>query len=170
MNLQYRNRALVAKMTDTIDEMSGGRFRLCLGGFGGNAPELGVWLSQRPPVRESRGGAGGRQHPVTRGLDRFQWRALELRDCELRPRGPRGGSIPIVVAAHGSRVLRLTAQYADEWNTAAAGYGRSVPEDADAAWEALDTACRDIGCAPESLTRAAAVGVIAPDSPPPRMD
>ena len=45
--------------------------------------------------------------------DGTYYRALE---CELRPRGPRGGGPPIMVGAAGERMLRLAARYADAWN------------------------------------------------------
>jgi len=43
-------------------------------------------------------------------------RYYQVRDAVLRP--PPDRPIPILVAAKGRRMLRLTARYADAWNTA----------------------------------------------------
>jgi alkanesulfonate monooxygenase SsuD/methylene tetrahydromethanopterin reductase-like flavin-dependent oxidoreductase (luciferase family) len=43
-------------------------------------------------------------------------RYYQVRDAVVRP--PPDRSIPLLVAAKGRRMLRLTARYADAWNTA----------------------------------------------------
>ena len=116
----FRNPALLAKMATTADEVSAGRLVLGLGAG---------WYD---PEHVAFG------YPIDRRVDRFE-EALQIvtsllrgervtfegrfhhvRDAVLLP--PPGRQIPILVAANRPRMLRLTARYADAWNTA--WYGR----------------------------------------------
>jgi probable F420-dependent oxidoreductase len=113
-----RNPALLAKMAITLDEVGGGRLILGLGA-GWHQPEFdafGYPFDHRvdrfeealriivPLVREGRVSYEGTYH-----------RAL---DCAIVPSGPRPSGPPILIAGKGPRMLRLTARYADAWNTA----------------------------------------------------
>jgi alkanesulfonate monooxygenase SsuD/methylene tetrahydromethanopterin reductase-like flavin-dependent oxidoreductase (luciferase family) len=118
----FRPPALTAKMAATLDEVSAGRLILGLG-TGWHEPEylafgypfdhrvgrfeeaLGIIL---PLLRGERVTVNGRWHQVD--------------DAVLIPPPPRGsrlgGRLPILIAAKGERMLRLTARHADAWNTA----------------------------------------------------
>jgi alkanesulfonate monooxygenase SsuD/methylene tetrahydromethanopterin reductase-like flavin-dependent oxidoreductase (luciferase family) len=48
----------------------------------------------------------------------FHGRYYSADDAAMIPRGPRPGGPPIMIASTGPRMLRLTARYADMWNTA----------------------------------------------------
>lgn len=94
----------------------------------------------------------------------FEGYYYQARDCELRPRGPRPNSIPIVVGAQGKRMLRLTARHADAWNRDLnpAGSIAELPE-----WHAkVDAACHDVGRDPTTLARYAAISLDLPGAPP----
>lgn len=120
----FRPPALTAKMAATLDEVAGGRLTLGLG-TGWHEPEyraFGYPFDHRasrfdetlriivPLLRGERVTFDGEYHHVE--------------DAVLIPRPRRlpvaagGGSIPVLVAAKGERVLRLTARWADAWNTA----------------------------------------------------
>ncbi len=113
----FRNPALLAKMADTVEEISGGRLILGLGA-GWNEPEyraFGYPFDHRVDRFEE-------GIEITTSLLRtshcdFDGRWYQIKDCELRPRGPRPEGPPIVIGTAGERMLGLTAKYADGWNT-----------------------------------------------------
>ena len=155
----FRNPGLLAKMAETVDEISGGRLILGLGA-GWHEPEYRAF-----------------GYPFERRFDRFE-EALQvirpllttgrvdhhgefyrLDNCELRPRGPRPGgagreTLPILIGAlsTGKRMLRLTAEYADQWNGWLV-HGRSHPDEVPPLTAAVDAACDKAGRDPGSLAR-----------------
>jgi alkanesulfonate monooxygenase SsuD/methylene tetrahydromethanopterin reductase-like flavin-dependent oxidoreductase (luciferase family) len=152
----HRNPALTAKVAETIDEISGGRFLL---GFG--AGHAG-----------SQGAAFG--YPLDRTIGRYE-EALQVlvpllrdgqvtfagefhsaKDLEQRPRGPRPGRIPIVLGAHGQRTMRLAVQHADIWSCYATE--SSLPDAFAGYVHLLDEACEQAGRDPASIGRS--VGVV----------
>jgi alkanesulfonate monooxygenase SsuD/methylene tetrahydromethanopterin reductase-like flavin-dependent oxidoreductase (luciferase family) len=118
-----RNPGLSAKMAVTADAVSGGRFILGLGA-GWYDPEykaFGYPTDHRVSRFEE---ALLIMTPLLRG-DRvsFDGRFHKVRNAVLLPAADR--PIPILIAAKAPRMLRLTARYADAWNTA--WYG--LPDD-----------------------------------------
>src|SRR5262245_26659909 len=112
----YRNPALLAKIADTVDEIAGGRLVLALGA-GWHEPEYRAF-GYPYDHRYSR---FAEALTIIHGLLRtghvdFEGTWYSARDCELRPRGPRGNTIPIMLGTQGRKMLRLTARYADQWN------------------------------------------------------
>jgi probable F420-dependent oxidoreductase len=151
----FRNPALVAKMADTIDEISGGRFILGLGA-GWHQPEydaFGFPHGHRVSRFEE---ALQIIAPLLRdGHVDFQGTYYEARDCELRPRGPRPGGPPILVGGSGERMLRITARYADAWNADR----QNDPARVQALNARVDAACEDVGRDPATLTRVIGIQV-----------
>jgi alkanesulfonate monooxygenase SsuD/methylene tetrahydromethanopterin reductase-like flavin-dependent oxidoreductase (luciferase family) len=154
----FRNPALLAKMADTVDEISGGRLILGLGA-GWHTPEFdafGFPFDHRVSRFEE-----ALKITVTllrEGRIDFEGQYYSARECELRSRGPRSSGPPILVGAHGKRMLRLTAQYADAWN--ADWYTR--PEEVPALRAEVDAACAAVGRDPATLARTLALLVDAP--------
>jgi probable F420-dependent oxidoreductase len=154
----YRNPALVAKMADTVDEISGGRLILGLGA-GWHEPEyraFGYPFDHRVSRFEE-----ALQIIATllrEGRIDFEGRYFSARECELRPRGPRPGGPPILVGAHGERMLRLVARFADAWNAD----WFSSPDQVPAVRNQVDAACAAVGRDPATLERTLAVKVDAP--------
>ena len=156
----FRAPALLAKMADTMDEISGGRLILGLGA-GWNEPEyraFGFPFDHR---------VGRFEEAVTiiHGLLRtghidFQGTYYAARDCELRPRGPRPGGPPIMIGSTGERMLRLMARYAAVWNAffSKKGSGNRI-ERIPALQAAVDAACKAEGRDPATVERTAAVFV-----------
>jgi alkanesulfonate monooxygenase SsuD/methylene tetrahydromethanopterin reductase-like flavin-dependent oxidoreductase (luciferase family) len=157
----FRNPALLAKMADTVDEISGGRLTLGLGA-GWHEPEFhdfGYPFDHRVSRFEE---ALTIIHGLLRhGQIDFDGTYYQVRDCELRPRGPRPQGPPILVGAEGSRMLRLAAQFADVWGR---DFDRVNPdvvpysaEDLSAWRPRVDAACAAVGRDPSTLERTAAV-------------
>ena len=148
----FRNPALLAKMAETLDEVSGGRLILGLGA-GWNEPEFASY-----------------GFPYAERFDRFEdslriiaallrtGRATHAGPREqadharLAPRGPRPDGLPIMVGANGPRMLALTAELADRWNGGLTGLDELRTSLAD-----VDAACLAAGRVPASLRRSAEV-------------
>jgi alkanesulfonate monooxygenase SsuD/methylene tetrahydromethanopterin reductase-like flavin-dependent oxidoreductase (luciferase family) len=121
----WRNPALLAKMAVTLDEISDGRLILGLG-TGYHEPEFAAYgyppAHDRPVSRLEEA-----LHvivPLLRGEQvSFEGRFVAAREAVLLPAPKR--RIPILVAGERPRMLRLSARWADLWNTA--WYGR--PDD-----------------------------------------
>jgi len=145
----FRNPALLAKMADTLDEVSGGRLVLGLGA-GWHEPEyqaFGYPFDHRVSRFEE---ALGIILPLLRhGRVDVQGRYYEARACELAPRGPRPGGPPILIGGQGPRMLRLAARHADIYD---ADF-QLTAGDLAARLAALDQACADVGRDPRSLAR-----------------
>jgi probable F420-dependent oxidoreductase len=165
LNTPFRNPALLAKMAETLDEISGGRLILGLGA-GWNEIEFSSY-----------------GFPFADRFDRFEdalriitsmlrtgrathvGRIEQARDARIEPRGPRPAGLPVMVGAAGPRMLRLTAELADHWN----GGLTTVAETRELLVK-LDAACESAGRDPATLTRSVEVLVrtipAAADEPP----
>ena len=154
----FRNPALLAKMADALDEVSGGRLILALGA-GWHEPEFRAFGF--PFDRRVARFAEGLRivHDLLReGRVDFDGAFYQVRGCELRPRGPRPNGPPLWVGTFGERMLRLTARYADAWNMEWTGEAAATLP-----WRAkVDAACAEVGRDPATLARTACVMVDLP--------
>jgi alkanesulfonate monooxygenase SsuD/methylene tetrahydromethanopterin reductase-like flavin-dependent oxidoreductase (luciferase family) len=158
--LGFRNPALLAKMAETVDEISGGRLILAVGA-GWHEPEFttyGFPFDHRASRFEESFEVIYRL--IRDGEVDFTGTYVSAPSCKLRPRGPRNGALPILVGTDGPRLLKLTAKYADGWNTT---WSRSVDEVLPRI-EALDAACDDIGRDPATIGRSCCVHLDLPEA------
>ncbi|MGH2558034.1 MAG: LLM class flavin-dependent oxidoreductase [Thermomicrobiales bacterium] len=152
----FHNPALLAKMADTIDEISGGRLILGLGA-GWHEPEyraFGFPYDHRVARFEE-------AFTIIRTLLRdgqidFAGTYYSARECELRPRGPRPNGPPLMIGSSGPRMLTIAAPHVDSWNVWFADYGNN-PEGLPSQFELVDTACREAGRDPGEIERTCAV-------------
>ncbi|HEY6411306.1 MAG TPA: LLM class flavin-dependent oxidoreductase, partial [Ktedonobacteraceae bacterium] len=113
----FRHPALLAKMADTLDEISGGRFILGLGA-GWHQPEYEAFGYAFDHLASRFEEALQVIVPLLReGHVDFQGQYYQVRDCVLRPRGPSPSGPSILIGASRPRMLRLAAQFADAWIT-----------------------------------------------------
>ena len=165
----WRNPALMAKMADTVDEISGGRLILGLGA-GWHEPEFrafGFPFDHRVDRFEE---ALAVIVPLLRdGHVDFSGTYVSARECELLPRGPRRSGPPIMIGAlaNRQRVLGLTAQYADIWN-AWLSWQANTPDAIVPIMSAVDAACVAAGRDPGTLLRSVSVQIDYPDAVPNR--
>jgi len=143
----FRGPALLAKMATTLDAISGGRLILGVG-CGWHEPQhtaFGFPFDHRVGRFEESLRILG---PLVReGAVTFAGAYYRAEDCVILPRGPRP-RIPLLVAAKGPRMLRLTAEHADAWNTAWFG----TPDDRlEQRLAAMRAACADTGRDPATL-------------------
>jgi probable F420-dependent oxidoreductase len=154
----FRDPGLTAKMAATLDEVSGGRLI------------LGVGAGWHDPEYEAFG------LPTDHRVGRFEeWLEIvarmirgetvtyegtyyKVQDANLNPAPPH--RIPILVAGHRPRMMRLTAQWADLWNTAWYGTpNEKVEERLETLRQAIETAAKPAN----SVTATAGIIVRDPD-------
>jgi alkanesulfonate monooxygenase SsuD/methylene tetrahydromethanopterin reductase-like flavin-dependent oxidoreductase (luciferase family) len=155
----FRNPSLLAKMAATLDDLSGGRVLLGLGS-GWHDPEYEAFGY---PTDHKVGRFAEDLEIVARLLRgervTFRGRWREADDGVLLPQPAR--RVPILVAAKGERMLRLTATWADAWNTA--WFGR-IDDRLRARLAALEAACREVGREPASIRRTVGIRLHEPGS------
>jgi probable F420-dependent oxidoreductase len=133
----YRNPELLADMARTTDHVSGGRMYLGIGSgwFERDYAEYGYEFGTAP----------GRLRQLADDLPRIQARVAALRPGPI-------GDLPILIGGSGEKVtLKLTAQYADAWNSfgppAAFAHKNAV----------LDRWCAEVGRDPAAIERTVAI-------------
>ncbi len=153
----HRNPGLTVKIAETLDEISGGRFILGLGA--GHAGDQGRTFGYPEDATVSRyEEALNIVVPALRGDSvTFDGKYHRSRDLEVRPRGPRGGRIPLMLGGHGPRTMRLAASQADIWSAFATE--SSLPEWFGPMLERLDGICAEAERDTGSLRRSIGVFV-----------
>lgn len=157
----FRDPGLLANMAATLDRVAAGRLILGVGA-GWNDPEYHMFGL-----------------PTDHRFSRFaEWLEIlarllrgetvsfdgtyhRVRDAVLVP--PPGRRIPLLVAGGRPRMRRLTAHWADAWNTA--WYGRP-DESVKDSLRTFDATLAAEGRAPESVSRTVGVTVVDPDQSP----
>ena len=113
----FREPALLAKMADTLDEVSGGR--LLLGaGAGWHEPEYTAFGFPFDHLAGRFEEALQIIVPLLKGETvTFHGNYYSVDDCRAPAARPAPGGPPIWIGAKRPRMLRLVAQYADAYNT-----------------------------------------------------
>src|SRR6266567_8167455 len=143
----FRPPALVAKMADTIDEISGGRLILGLGA-GWHQPEYEAFGYPFDHLASRFDEALHIIVPLLReGHVDFQGHYYQVHNCVLRPRGPSPAGPRLLIGSHRPRMLQLVAQYADAWNTA----WHTDPAVVKERYEPLAQACSALGRDPAAI-------------------
>jgi probable F420-dependent oxidoreductase len=156
--MSFRNPAMLAKIAETVDEVSNGRLVLPVGA-GWHEPEytaFGFPYDHR--VSRFEEGLQILHSLLKTGRATFHGRFEHVEECEIRPRGPRPNSIPLIVGSNGPRMLRLAATYADGWNTTWVMH----PSELTPLTDALDAACNEVGRDPKTMSRSACAFVDLP--------
>ncbi|HEY2443500.1 MAG TPA: LLM class flavin-dependent oxidoreductase, partial [Streptosporangiaceae bacterium] len=116
LGVPYRNPAMVAKMAETLDRLSGGRLILGLGGGYSDDEFRAFGLPVPSPGDKVDGLAEAIQ--ITRGLwsgpaFTFEGRRYRTAAADLEPKP--GHRIPIWLGTFGDRALGVTGRLADGW-------------------------------------------------------
>jgi alkanesulfonate monooxygenase SsuD/methylene tetrahydromethanopterin reductase-like flavin-dependent oxidoreductase (luciferase family) len=116
LGVPYRPPAIVAKMAETLDRLSGGRLILGLGGGYSDAEFRAFGLATPTPRQKVDGLAEAIQ--IIRGLwsqpeFSFAGRLYHTEDADLEPKPAH--RIPIWLGTFGDRALRVTGRHADGW-------------------------------------------------------
>ena len=146
----FRHPPLLAKQAVTLDHMSGGRLELGLG-TGWYKPEHERFGVPYPETAE----LVGRFEEAVVLIDKLlrqditTWDGTyyQVRDAPFRPAPLQQPRPPLTLGAHGPRMLRIAARYADRWNS----YGTS--DQIRERNARLDDACAEIGRDPDEIIR-----------------
>lgn len=165
LGVPYRSPALVAKMAETFDRLSGGRLILGLGG-GSADHEFRAFGLGVPTPREKVDGMEDAIR-IARGLwsERaftYDGRRYRTEEADIEPKPER--RIPIWLGTYGPRALAVTGRLADGWIPS---YGSAPPDQVPALRDRLMQAATDAGREPAELTCAYHVRVaVNPRTPP----
>lgn len=146
----FRHPALLAKEAVTVDHISNGRLELGIGaGWVEFEHEM---FGIRYPDDPERVGMYGEAVRIVDALLRndvtsFHGDHYQLTDAPFRPGPVQKPRPPLTLAAHGPRMLRLIAPYADRWNS------MGSPAEMRERGERLDDACFAIGRDPTEVIR-----------------
>lgn len=153
----HRNPGLTVKVAETLDEISNGRF---LFGFGAghSGPAAGRFGYPEDRTISRYEDALGIVVPALRGeMVTHEGPYHSAYELEIRPRGPRPGRIPLMLAGSGPRTMRLAARHADIWNGFASD--GCLPESFVPLLAQLDEACAEVGRDPTTLGRSVTVNI-----------
>ena len=146
----FRHPALLAKEAVTVDHISNGRLELGLGA-GWYEPEHAMYGIDFPPARELISIFEESVQVIDRLLRNdvvtFEGKHYQLHEAEFRPGPIQKPRPPLTIGAHGPRMLKLCARFADSWNS----FG-SVQEIRDRN-AILDEKCAEIGRDPGEIVR-----------------
>ena len=148
--------AMLAKKAATVDEISGGRLILGLGA-GWNETEyaaFGFPFDHR--ISRFEEAFTIIRTLLTEGAIDFQGTYYTVRDCELRPRGPRPGGPPILLGSNGERMLAIGGPHIAAWNSWFLDIGNR-PEGIAPLRAKVDRAARAAGRDPAQIARTVAV-------------
>jgi len=148
----YRHPAVLAKMAATVDHISGGRVVLGLGsGWQENEHdkygiEFGT-VGER--LRKMEEACQVIKQLFESGSANFSGEFYQLSDAPLEPK-PVQAKLPLLIGGGGEKVtLRITAQYADEWNV----WG--TVDTLKSKMAVLDAHCDKLGRNPADIQRSA---------------
>lgn len=157
--IPFRNPALLAKQALTVDHISNGRLEIGLGtGSQGDPGNTMMGLENWPPSERV---ARFREYiEIVDGLLRngtadYEGGYYQAKGALMNPRPVQQPRPIITIAALGPSMLRITARYADRWNTFPAG-AANEPEAFRVLKERnaqLDEACTEIGRDPSEISR-----------------
>lgn len=151
----YRNPGVIAKMTEMIQAISGGRFILGLGA-GWHRPEYDQFgLRFEPRVSQFEEALQIVHGLVRDGQADVQGDFYQANAAVNLPRSEGGAETPILIGSSGDRMLGLLARYADAWNTCWFGSTKGVPEKI----AKLDAACEAAGRDPATVVRTIGISV-----------
>ena len=146
----FRNPSLLAKMAVTLDHISNGRLELGIGAgwfkpehemFGLDFPETGELVDRYAEALDLL------DRFLSNDVTSFEGEYYTLREAPNRPAPVQRPRPPIVIGAHGPRMINLAARYADTWNS------RGTPAEMRDRNVRMDAACERNGRDPRTVKR-----------------
>lgn len=159
--IPLRHPTILAKMVSTVDHISSGRLELGIGSgvSGGVDPVYRMTGIEdwKPSERVSRFREQVEILDLLLRVDdvSYSGKYYHLDRCRLIPRPVQKPRPPITIGAMGKRMLKITAKYADRWNSHG-DWDMSLEkalETIEKRMELLDQYCDEIGRDPKGLTR-----------------
>ncbi len=167
-----RNPAMLARQALTVDHISNGRLELGLGT--GTSHDVSFAMLGIPDYTPAERVSRFREtveiidSMLRNEITTYDGKHYHVHGLVTRPAPIQQPRIPLTIAALGPAMLKITAQYADRWNTYAAGVGS--PEEAVGVTrqrnDMLNEFCAQVGRDPGEITRSYLVyGSVAGASP-----
>ena len=159
----FRHPALLAKEAATVDHISNGRLELGLGA-GWYVPEHTMFGLEFPEPPE----LVSRFREAVEIIDRllrneyttYQGEHYQLEEAAFRPRPVQQPRPPLTIGAKKRKMLRITAEYADRWNSS------GTVDELRERNEMLNEQCAEIGRDPDEIIRSLyGWAAIMPDDP-----
>ncbi len=118
-SLYFRSPVTLAKATMTVDHISNGRVELALGvgDPSAGAAQVGVDWSPGERVRRFREFVELTDLLLRQEVTTYEGEFYRCEEAETIPLPPQHPRPPITVAAHGPKMLRIAAEFADGWNS-----------------------------------------------------
>ena len=160
----HRNAGLTARVVETLNEISGGRF---IFGFGaGHAGRQGAAFGFPPNYTVSRYEEALEIIASARGdgATTFHGSYHDAEALAMIPRPDGRPAIPLLLGGHGPRTMRLAVDNADIWSAYATT--SSQPAAFAEMLANLDRVCEEAGRDPATLGRSIGVAVAAPKQEP----
>ncbi|HEY3336410.1 MAG TPA: LLM class flavin-dependent oxidoreductase [Candidatus Limnocylindrales bacterium] len=155
----FRHPSLLLKEAVTVDHISGGRLILGLG-TGWQEDEHRRYGLPLPPPPERVDRFAEAVEIAVRLQEEprltYRGRFYELDDAVFEPRPVQAPHIPLLIAAHRPRMLRLAARWADQWDTFAELEGAAtegVTSTVEERLRAFEAAVRSEGRDPGTIRR-----------------
>ena len=166
LGLPYRSPAVLAKMAEAFDRLSGGRLILGMGGGGSDEEFRAFGLAERTPGEKV--DALEEALLIIRGLwsetpFTFEGAHYAVRGAELEPKPER--PIPIWLGTYGDRALALTGRLADGWFPS---LRYAPPEIVPERMRRIRRAAEEAGRDPEALELAYNLGIRVDEHADPR--
>ena len=159
-----RSPLLLAKSAMTVDQVSGGRFELGIGAGGSllDGAALGLPVPSGPGLAERFEQTVELVDAVLRGGSSYDGSVVSGSGMAIAPGPVQSPRLPLVLAAHGPRTLRLAGRLADTWNTLTTQDLEPDEVLALAASRAaqLDEAARAAGRDPATIRRSVLIGSV----------
>ena len=146
----FRHPALLAKEAVTVDHISNGRLELGVGAgwyvnehemFGLDFPATGELVDRYAEALDLL------DRYLSNDITSFEGEYYTLREAYNRPAPIQKPRPPLMVGAHGPRMIRLAARYADTWNS------RGTPQEMRDRNQQMDDACVKNGRDPSEVKR-----------------
>jgi F420-dependent oxidoreductase-like protein len=159
----FRHPAILAKEAATVDHISNGRLEVGLGA-GWYVPEHEMYGFDFPEPA----GLVSRFREAVEIIDSllrneyttYQGEHYQLENAAFRPRPVQQPRPPLTIGAKKQKMLRITAEYADRWNSS------GTVDELRERNEMLDEQCAEIGRDPEEIIRSLyGWAAIMPDDP-----
>ncbi|MFN2595362.1 MAG: LLM class flavin-dependent oxidoreductase [Actinomycetota bacterium] len=152
LGVPYRPPAMVAKMAESLDRLSGGRLILGLGGGYSDDEFRAFGLKVPSPAQKVEGLEDAIN--IARGLwseTRFTYEGkhYQTKDADITPKPDH--AIPIWLGTFGKRALALTGRLADGWIPSLSE--DASPERVPAMLETIERAAEDAGRDPSAIRR-----------------
>jgi len=151
----YRNPGVIAKMTEMLAEITGGKFILGLGA-GWQKDEYDQFgIRFEPRVSQFEEALEIISGLVRNGEANVQGTYYQANNARNLPRASHGPSVPIMIGSSSERMLGLLARHADAWNTGWYGSTDGIAEKISR----LDAACVKAGRNPETVFRTVCIAI-----------